>query len=393
MLERSDALNRPLDTPCRVLHVASMLRSGGVERWLVDLCVAGSAQNLPMDIAVIVETGGIFTDVARERNIRILPCPPQGKPLAFMWNLSRLISEYGPYDAIHAHVHAFSGFAVALGWLMGIPARIVHSHNVVRNASESFYRRIYYKLGRTLIRAFATAAIAPASPAAQDMLGPNWRRNPRWRVMPCGIDLVPFRYPADGVALRAELGIPPDAIVLASVGRLTAEKNTEFLIDMLGAVLPRLSRAHLLLIGEGDLRERLYAKALSAGFGDRLHLPGTRTDVPAVLRSVVDVFVFPSPPPPRGNEALPIAVIEAQVCGLKCVVSDGIPPEAIIIPELTIQIPAAAGAEAWAEAVAAQVARGDLGLADDAFGIMQGSSFNVVNNVLALGELYRRPGN
>jgi glycosyltransferase involved in cell wall biosynthesis len=137
--------------------------------------------------------------------------------------------------------------------------------------------------------------------------------------------------------------------VLGSVGRLTGEKNSEFLLDVLAEVLVRAPHAYLLLIGEGPLRDRLVSKAQRGGFGERLVLPGTRPDVPAILRNVMDVFVFPSPPPPRGDEALPIAVVEAQVAGLPTVISDGIPAEAIIVPELVVQIPEAAGAAKWAD--------------------------------------------
>ena len=117
-----------------------------------------------------------------------------------------------------------------------------------------------------------------------------------------------------------------------SVGRLDPEKNSEFLVDILAAVLRRREDAYFLLIGEGDLRQRLEEKARDGGFAKRLILPGTRSDVPALLRGVIDVFVFPSPPPPRGNEALPIAVVEAQAAGVPTVISDGIPSEAILVP-------------------------------------------------------------
>ena len=47
-----------------------------------------------------------------------------------------------------------------------------------------------------------------------------------------------------------------------------------------------------------------------------------RTDVNEILRAM-DVFVFPSL-----YEGLPLALIEAQVSGLRCIVSDAVPPEA-----------------------------------------------------------------
>ena len=392
-------MNSPVDSVTQhghyrvlsVLHVATMLRSGGVERWLVDLCPAGRAENLSMDIAVLVETDGLFERLARERGIRVFQCPGLGRPLAFMRSLWRLIRQHGPYDAVHAHLHAFSGFAVAVARLAGVPARIVHSHNVVGNSSQSLARRTYVSLARVLIRTFATAAVAPAALPVQDLMGSSWNRDPRWRVMPCGIDLTPFRTPVDSVSSRAALRIPPGALVLGSVGRLIPEKNSEFLVDILAAVLRRVDNACLLLVGEGPLRDKLEAKARLGGFGDRIILPGTRSDVPALLRTAMDVFVFPSPPPPRGNEALPLAVVEAQAAGLPGVFSDGVPPEAIIIPELITQIPADAGADRWAEAVVRRAVRGNAGLAAHALSAMEQSDFNCLHNLKKLAKLYRNP--
>jgi len=177
--------------------------------------------------------------------------------------------------------------------------------------------------------------------------------------------------------------------VLGSVGRLTAEKNSEFLVDVLAAVLRRRENAYLLLVGEGPLREKLELKARDGGFGKHLMLAGTRADVPALLRGVVDVFVFPSPPPPRGNEALPIAVLEAQAAGLPTIISDGVTSEAIIVPELIAQVSADASADQWANAIIRQASRREIGLAGRALDEMERSAFNVDVNMKALAALYR----
>ena len=376
----------------RVLQLIAMLGSGGPERWILDLCERGRSESLAMDIAILQVVDGLFAKRARALGIPVFHCPTGGNPFVFVRNLRRLLREHGPYDAVHCHIHAFSGFAVLAARLEGVPARVVHSHNVVRNSSKSPVRWAYISIARVLIRRFATAGMAPATAAAEDLLGPSWRDDSRWSVLPCGIDLAPFRAPIPATSSRAALEIPADALVLGSVGRLTREKNSEFLVDVLSAVLKRAPNAYLLLIGEGPLRDRLASKAKQGGFGERLVLPGTRSDVPAILRSVVDVFVFPSPPPPEGDEALPIAVVEAQAAGLPTVISDGVPAEAIIVPELVAQIPAAAGAVRWADTILDQARLRDAGIADRALAAVEQSDFNCVRTLKRLAKLYtRRP--
>lgn len=368
-----------------MLHVATMLYSGGVERWLVDLCEKGRSERLAMDIAVLYDLDGLFAKKARELGIPVFNCAGRGDPIVLIRDLRRLLREHGPYDAIHCHIHAFGAFAVLAAWFAGVPARVVHSHNIVQNSSGSLVRRAYVAVARALIGMFATAGIGPSAAATEDLLGSSWREDPRWMVLPCGIDLSPFRAPIAAASSRAAFGIPADALVLGSVGRLTEEKNSEFLVDVLAAVLSRAPQAYLLLIGEGPLRDRLASKARQGGFGERLVLPGTRSDVPAILRNAVDVFVFPSP-----LEALPIAVVEAQAAGLPAVISDGVPPEAIIVPELVARIPVAAGAARWAETVLDMAHHSDAAIAGRALAMVEQSDFNCAQTLKVLAKLYAR---
>lgn len=356
----------------------------------MDLCPAGKAENLSMDIAVVYEMDGLFARRARELAIPVYYCGGESNPLRFISNLRRLLRQHGPYDAIHCHLHAYSAFAVLAAWLSGVPARVVHSHNVVINSSGSLARRAYIGIARAIIRMFATAGMGPSTASTADLFGRNWTKDPRWRVMPCGINLAPFRSTIPASANRSAFGIPEDALVLGSIGRLCSEKNSELLVDILGAALQKNPRTYLLLVGEGPLRETLELKAEQGGFREHLKLAGTRTDVADLLRGAMDVFVFPSPPPPRGNEALPIAVIEAQAAGLPVVISDGVTSEAIVIPELVTQISADAGAETWADTMLASASRSEPSAGHAALTLLEDSQFHCGENIRTLAKLYRR---
>ena len=380
----------PAETrPLRVLQLLSMLHNGGVERWVVDLCQAGKTENISMDIAVASQKDGLYAKIARERGFPVYLCEGGRNPWKFVKNLRRLLREHGPYDAIHCHLHAFGSFAMLAARLEGVPVRVLHSHNVVGNSSGPLSRRAYIALTRALLRMFTTVGIGPSTASTADLFGEDFTKDPRWRVMPCGLDLSPFRAPIAPTSSRTALGIPEEALVLGSVGRLAAEKNSEFLVDVLAAVLKRRTDAYLLVIGEGPLREPMERKAQQGGFRDRLLLPGTRADVPALMRSVMDVFVFPSPPPPRGNEALPLAVTEAQAAGLPCVVSDGVPLESILVPDLVLRIQADDDAQKWADAVIRQMRPRDPQAAREALELIEKTPHNDVVSMKTLAAVYR----
>lgn len=115
------------------------------------------------------------------------------------------------------------------------------------------------------------------------------------------------RASAEPGALRRELGIPSDAVVIGAVARLARQKRFDRLVRAL-AVLP--SHVHALIVGEGGKREELEALASDLGVGNRLHLPGFRRDVGDVL-GALDLFVVCS-----DREGMANAMLEAMAVGL-----------------------------------------------------------------------------
>ena len=93
--------------------------------------------------------------------------------------------------------------------------------------------------------------------------------------------------------MRQELEIPESSIVLISVGNLSQEKGYADLLSLLGDLSPNGIENHLVLVGEGPLREPLQQQARQLGLADRVHFLGRRSDVPHLL-SGSDLFVLPS---------------------------------------------------------------------------------------------------
>jgi glycosyltransferase involved in cell wall biosynthesis len=120
--------------------------------------------------------------------------------------------------------------------------------------------------------------------------------------------------PRDRSALAA-LGVPGDAPVVGSVGRLYAQKNHAALLEALALGRGALGRAHLVLAGAGPLRAELEARAARLGLGERVHLPGHVADVPALLAGL-DAYAQPS-----AFEGMSNSLMEAMAAGLPVVAS------------------------------------------------------------------------
>ncbi len=143
-------------------------------------------------------------------------------------------------------------------------------------------------------------------------------------VLNNGINVSRFQHAKSKTQIRQELGISQDAFVLGHVGRFHPVKNHSFLIDLVAKIRMYNPRTWLLLVGDGPNRAELEQKINACGLKEQVLMVSNRTDVPDLL-AAMDRFVFPSL-----SEGVPLALIEAQVAGLPCVVSDRVPPAAKI---------------------------------------------------------------
>ena len=128
----------------------------------------------------------------------------------------------------------------------------------------------------------------------------------------------PSAVPAERVAaLRAELGIPPDAPVVGTVGRLVAEKGYRELFAAARDLREAFPEARVLVLGSGDAdKADTLKEADLAAVAPNVVLAGWRKDVRDLL-AVMDVFVLAS-----WREGVPRSAIEAAAMGRAMVLTD-----------------------------------------------------------------------
>ncbi|MFW3170391.1 glycosyltransferase [Geodermatophilus sp. CPCC 206100] len=370
--------------PVRVLHIVGSMDRGGVETWLMEVFGHVDRSRLAMDVLVHTAAPGAYDDEARRLGVSIIPCAPSSRPARFARRFLRTVRS-GRYDVVHSHVHHFSAYPLGLARLAGVPVRIAHSHADTSSvqATAGLVRRIYFATAGRLLDLVATDRLGASVPAGRALFGPRWPDRPRDRLVHYGFDFRRFDAPLDAAAVRRDLGLAPDAFVVGHVGRFDEGKNQTFLLDVVARVARCDPRTVLLLVGEGPLRGDVERQARERGLADRVVFAGTRADVPAVMRAAMDVFVLPSL-----HEGLGIVGLEAQAAGLPCVLSDAVPREVTVVPELTRFLPLQ-GAADWVDAVL------EARTADRRSRVpeLMASSFAVQACLDSLGEVYRRrPG-
>lgn len=297
----------------KILILPGGLHIGGAEKVARDIALYAKPGQYEFHYLVFGTRVGGYEAQLERQGCRVIHCPePRGHYGRYLRFLLRFFLRE-QYYAIHAHTMFSCGWAMLAGRLVGVPIRIAHAHSALREEGN-WVRRGYEKRMRRLILSCATDLAACSESAGQRLFGLDpWKD--RGILLPNGIDNGAFAYEdAQRRAIRERLALE-DAFLLGHVGRLDRVKNQIFLLELLPKLLEKQENCRLLLVGDGEDRPMLEARAKVLHLENYVIFAGN-TDDPAPFYSAMDVFCFPSL-----YEGMPLALLEARANGLPCVVS------------------------------------------------------------------------
>ncbi|MGN1167496.1 MAG: glycosyltransferase family 1 protein [Lachnospiraceae bacterium] len=218
-------------------------------------------------------------------------------------------------DIVHVHgSSAIMSIELLAAMLAGCKVRIAHSHNTTCENRKTD------KMLRPLFNRAYTDAFACGQEAGKWMF-----LEKKFVFIPNGRKLQKYEYDSEKrIQYRNSLKIPGDALVIGHVGRFNTQKNHEYLIRIFDELYKKNKNAYLVLVGTGTTLDNIKKQVAELGLENCVIFTGAIDNASDYL-SAFDVMLLPSL-----YEGLPLVVIEWQISGLPCIISDSITKECAI---------------------------------------------------------------
>ncbi len=304
--------------PLRVHTLIDALGWGGAESLLGDLAAGAPAAGIELSVGYLLDTHTPAAERIRACGIEpeLVGIGRMSSPRSMALVRAHLARRRP--DVLHTHLTTADFLGGVAARTLGIPS-VSTIHVIGRAVSDAPGARGDAKNRLVaLTRRHAAARVIAVSDAARDAyLRTGWDTPERVVTVHNGVARTePTRGRA---AVRAELGIAPDALVAVMVSVLRPRKGHEVAIEAVARLRERVPQLVLLVAGDGPSRE--HVEGLARPLGDAVVCCGHRHDVLDVI-AASDLVLHPT-----HMDAFPTSLLEAGLAGLPVVATrvGGIP--------------------------------------------------------------------
>ena len=291
----------------RILHIIPTLDRAGAEKQLVLLTTHLPRDEFDIHVCALTR-GGPWQSVLESEGI---PVTVVGKRWKFdpaaLWRLKTTVQTLSP-DLVQTWIFAANSYGrVAARWA-GVP-------HLIASERCADHCKVWHELVIDRLLARRTDRIIVNSQGVKDFYVAKGIPAEKTSVIANAAPDVAVKA-VDRQAWRAELGLPPSAKVIVTVGRLWPQKRMKDLIWALELLYGARNDVYLQIIGDGPRRRYLERFRDRTSARDRVTFLGHRDNVPDYLYAA-DCFWLGS-----GYEGQSNALMEAMQAGLPVVVTD-----------------------------------------------------------------------
>jgi glycosyltransferase involved in cell wall biosynthesis len=353
---------------------------GGIESMMLRQVPRLNAGGYRMSVCLLRREGALAADLRRQGvPVHLVKTVGRLNPGSIL-RLSRFLREQRVSIA-HAHSRSVYVPVTIAARMAGIPVIIgsVHEMHSIGSRRRAWQER--------LLDRWRTAMVTVSDEVADDYCRTTGISRDKCVTIYNGIDAAACAPgPLSRDAVRATLGLPQDALVVITIGRLQPQKAHEILVSAAASLLSRHRSlpVRFVVVGEGPRKDELAGLCEAAGVADRFLFLGARRDVPDLLRAA-DVTCLTS-----RYEGFSNVVLESLVMGVPVVSTDaGGVREAIEDGRCGYIVPvgdAAGVADRLARLLSDPAARREFGERAR----LRGQMFSLEANIAATRSLYDR---
>lgn len=367
-----------------LLVIDGRVRRAGIQTLMLDICqridkekfqiiwyFTGDLEELDFYKEVIAQSKEIYYR-KHVRKTRV------GRYIQMLRDIKQILNVYH-IDILHVNsgLHITHGIVLLYGKLFKINKRISHAHGVnmkYKKNTLSVKEKLECQILKKLIVSNANILIACSKETGEIVFGSKTR----YHILKNGIDSDSFMYSEKLRTKSREDFNLTDKFVVGTIARFSKVKNYPFLINSFEMVLKNKENAMLLLVGDGEEKEEILAMVKQKGIEKNVIFVGHTNEVTKYLH-IMDVFVLPS-----FTEGLSLVTVEAQVSGLPCVVSTGLPDE-ILLTDKIQKYPLSDGFSKWANYI---LESKKYTVRKNNIEVIRKQGFDIEDTVQSLEELY-----
>lgn len=313
----------------RVLIIINTLNVGGAETFIMKVFRSLDKNKMIFDFLVCEKEKGVYEEEVVSLGGHVYHgCYKVKNPFKNQYFIFKTVKD-GRYKTIFVFSqHPIVALDLLAAKIGGAKKRVVRSTN---SACGGKLSRVIAAITRPLMNMLITERIAPSKEAALWLFGKQILNKNKYTLLNNGLDLKTYTYnDLFRCQFREELSIKNE-LVVGHVGRFNFQKNHFFLINVFDVFHRKNPNSKLVLIGNGETKLQVVERVKELSLEDNVVFLDVRSDIPYCL-SGFDVFLFPSL-----YEGMPNTVVEAQACGLPCLISDTITKDACITDLVVMQ--------------------------------------------------------
>lgn len=359
--------------PIRVVHVLSKMDKAGAETLVMNLYRNIDKSRFQFDFVVHTDEVGYFDNEIKRMGGKIHHTfKYRGKNHL---NYKKWWDDFfksHKYSLVHCHIRSTANIILNMAKKHDITT-IAHSHSSSNGTGVS---SLVKNFNQKFINRHCDYRLACSKEAGQFLFG----KNKAFEILKNGIPTQDFLFAEE---IRENYRAKNNLLskkVYCHVGRFDKPKNHSFLIKTFSKIKEYDVDAHLLLIGNGELKVKIAEKVAQANLTDSVSFLGKRSNIPEIMMGS-DVFLLPSL-----YEGLPLVLVEAQATGIPCAISNTISGEAIINKNVfTCRLN---DSSEYAKAAAKMIELPNAELREQANKSVVDAGYDIRNSVLRLEEIY-----